>query len=62
MLALKRTRQSGKYEKNNEPIILIYQYFKHPDNTRHNEIKTCLIKNVNNSFISRIILLVKKIY
>lgn len=62
MLALKRTRQSGKYEKNNEPIILIYQYFKHPDNTRHNEIKTCLIKNVNNSFISRIILLNERKY
>lgn len=62
MLALKRTTKHLNYEKNNDPIILVYQYFKHSDTTRHREIKNCLIRNVNNSFISRIILLNEREY
>lgn len=51
-----------KNKKDNEKIILIQQYFIHPNKKRHNEIVRCLINNVKNQFIDEIILLNEKIY
>lgn len=45
-----------------DPIYLVEQFFKHSNNERHKEIKKCLRKNVENSFIDKIILLNEREY
>ena len=44
------------------PIILIYQYFVHPDEKRHKEIQYCLRRNVENEAFAKIVLLNEREY
>ena len=44
------------------PIFLFYQFFIHPNEERYNEIKYCLLKNVQNKFVDKIYLLNERIY
>jgi len=53
---------STSNEKDNQPIYLIYQYFVHRDTSRNKELQDCLRRNVENSSITKIFLLNKKIY
>ena len=45
-----------------DPIFLFYQFFVHPNEDRHNEIKYCLLRNVQNEFVDKIYLLNERIY
>lgn len=47
---------------NQDPIILIQQFFVHKDPERYEELKLCLRKNVDNKCIDKIILLNEQIY
>jgi len=47
---------------NCDNINIFMQYFIHPNQNRHKEIRTCLIKNVLNKLISKIYLLNERIY
>lgn len=47
---------------NCDNINIFMQYFIHPNQNRHKEIRTCLIKNVLNKSISKIYLLNERIY
>ena len=45
-----------------DPIYLFYQFFIHPNEDRYNEIKYCLLKNVQNEFVDKIYLLNERVY
>ena len=47
---------------NCDNINIFIQFFIHPNQNRHKEIRTCLIKNVLNKSISKIYLLNERIY
>jgi len=47
---------------NNDDIFIITQFFIHADETRYNEIKTCLKKNIELRYFKKIILLNERIY
>lgn len=47
---------------NEEPINVIYQYFRHPNTSRHNEIQYALKRNCENPHVNRIILLNERTY
>ena len=47
---------------NYDNINIFMQFFIHPNQNRHKEIRTCLIKNVLNKSISKIYLLNERIY
>ena len=51
-----------EYKTIDDPIYLFYQFFVHPNEDRHNEIKYCLLKNVQNEFVDKIYLLNERIY
>ena len=62
MLKIIRSDHSVRKSLKDDPIILIYQFFKHRKEERNYEIKECLWKNANNKHIDRIILLNERIY
>jgi hypothetical protein len=51
-----------EYKTIKDPIFLFYQFFIHPNEDRYNEIKYCLLKNVQNEFVDKIYLLNERIY
>ena len=54
MLKIVRSDHSVRRSLKDDPIILIYQFFKHRKQERNYEIKECLWKNANNEYIDRI--------
>jgi len=62
MLKIYRSEKSVRKTLNDEPITLIYQFFKHKNMKRFHEIRESLWKNVNNNNIDRIILLNERMY
>ena len=62
MLKIIRSEHSVKGSLNDDPIILMYQFFKHKDKSRHKEVQECLQKNVNSKLFDRIILLNERNY
>jgi hypothetical protein len=62
MLKIVRSDHSVRRSLKDDPIILIYQFFKHRKPERNYEIIECLWKNANNEYIDRIILLNERIY
>ena len=62
MLKIIRSEHSVRKLLKDDPIILVYQFFKHRKEERNYEIRECLWKNANNEHIDRIILLNERIY
>ena len=58
----KKQRYYQTTETNNDPIVLIQQYFIHTNKERRSEIDYCLVQNINNPHISKIILLNEETY
>ena len=52
----------AKNPHNDDPIYLVLQYFVHSDKKRHQELQTCMKKNVELGLFEKIILLNEKIY
>ena len=50
MLKIVRSGHSVRRSLKDDPIILIYQFFKHRKQERNYEIKECLWKNANNEY------------
>lgn len=63
MLVIEHSETFHKKDtKDNENIYLIQQFFVHSNKERHNEIKKCLLQNLKNEYINKIILLNERIY
>ena len=58
----KRCRNYSNNTTNNDSIVLIQQFFIHPNKDRQNEIEYCIKKNIENPHINEIILLNEEIY
>jgi len=58
----KKQRYYQNVETNTDSIVLIQQYFIHPNKERCAEIDYCLSQNINNPYISKIILLNEEVY